>query len=316
MIGIGWHIQATIVSDGQILGWLYIDNLTNHKPLTDTEQNMLRIFCNVFAQLIARHKAEQRLNNALDNLESREAETASAKRQIEQLQAKLTGNQNMAALAEQMIGLIPISSRSVGNVLNFMSLLSPEQFQETDRPMLESARKSANRLARIFRHFDQKIHLATDHDTQTMPVSMVKRYWKELFGEYFGETPHSLNVYIESDCEKITLPIVLLTLMLKELVSNALLHGLENAEAGEVNIHLKATPQSTMVIVEDSGWGLDECNYSDALKLFVTSKPNELLGSGLNVTRNYVERWLNGQLTLDKSPIGGLRCILTIPTQQ
>ncbi|TCS37667.1 ATP-binding protein [Reinekea marinisedimentorum] len=316
VVGIGWHIQSAVTSNDQILGWLYIDNLTHHRPLTDSELNQIRIFSNVFSQLIARNKAEQLLNKALNSLECHKTETEIANHQIQQLQAKLTGSQKMASLAEQMIGLIPISSRSVGNVLNFMSLLSPEQFHETDRPMLESARKSANRLARIFRHFDDKIHQATDNDSQTMPSLMVKHYWKDLFSEYFSETPHKLNVHIECESETITLPMVLLTLMLKELVSNALLHGLENSEAGEVSIQLKSAAESTMVIVEDSGWGLDECNYTDALKLFVTSKPNELLGSGLNVTRNYVERWLNGQLTLDKSPLGGLRCTLTIPTQQ
>jgi signal transduction histidine kinase len=70
------------------------------------------------------------------------------------------------------------------------------------------------------------------------------------------------------------------------------------------------------ITVEDSGAGLDEEQYRDVLKLFVTSKPNELLGTGLNVTQHYVERWLNGQLDLGPSELGGLCCTLQIPIVQ
>jgi signal transduction histidine kinase len=315
IIGIGWHIQATVFSDTQILGWLYIDNLINHKALTEDELELIRVFCNVFAQLIIRNRAEQRLSDALSCLEQHKTKTELTRYQIEQLQTQLSGNQKMVSFAEQLTGLIPISSRAVGNLLNFISLLSPQQFNETDQPMLESAKKSANRLARIFRHFDQKIHDVTDNNVQTLPIQTVQNYWHELFSEYFSDTPHNLSIKIESDSESITLPFVLLTLMLKELVSNALLHGLENKPNGEVSIRLVTDADCTTVTVEDNGSGIDDCNCSDALKLFVTSKPNELLGSGLNVTRNYVERWLNGQLLLDSSPLGGLRCTLTIPAQ-
>lgn len=316
VIGIGWHVQAAIFADRELVGWLYIDNLVNQKPISPEEFELIKTFANVYGQLIARATVENQLNIAKESVANQKDATVQAMNLVKQLEARLTGNEKMVALAEQLTGLIPISSRSVGNLLNFMSLLTPDQFNETDRPLMASARMSANRLARIFRYFDQKIHEATDNNTQTMSTRMVREYWLKQFSGYFIDTPHILNIDVDSDTEEVRLPLILMTLMVKELVSNALSHGLEDAPPGEVNISLNVNTDSIHLTVEDSGQGLDESNYVDALKLFVTSKPNELLGSGLNVTQNYVERWLNGQLALDESPLGGLRCTLTIPTAQ
>lgn len=309
----GWHIQAAIFSDEELFGWIFIDNLIHHQPLTTEQFEAVTLFCNVLGQLVVRSKIEDTLLHALDSLASNEDLAMTALDKVHRLEAQLEGNRKLVQLAERLSGLVPMSARAVGNLLNFMSLLSPDQFGSADQALLESAKKSADQLFRIYKHFDQKVHDATDNDVQTLPASVVQDYWMNQFNGLFRNTPHALEVRTEAPTEDISLPLILLTQLVKELVSNALIHGLDGVDGGRTVVTLKQEERLLKVSVEDSGAGLDEEQYRDVLKLFVTSKPNELLGSGLNVIQHYVERWLNGQLDLGPSELGGLCCTLHIP---
>jgi len=312
----GWHLQSAIFSGTDLFGWLFVDNLVNRKPLTDDEFELVKAFSSVLGQLIIRSKIEDTLVDALDSLATNEDLTVDALEKVTQLEGQIAGNRKMLTLAERVSGLVPMSSRAVGNLVNFMSLLTPDQFTDTNQALLESARKSANQLSRIFKHFDQKVHEATDNDVQTMPAAVIQDYWLSQFGGMFRNTSHHLEVHTGEPSEDVSLPLILLTQLVKELISNALQHGLEKCDNGRTIVTLKRNTKVLVITVEDSGPGLDEDQYRDALKMFVTSKPYELLGSGLNVTQHYVERWLNGQLDLGPSKLGGLCCTLNIPIQE
>lgn len=309
----GWHIQAAIFSGNELYGWLFIDNLINHKPLSDEQLEVAKSFSNVLGQLIVRSKIEDTLLDALDSMASQEDRTLTAIDRVHKLEAQIEGNRKMVQLAERLSGLVPMSSRAVGNLVNFVALLSPDQFNSTDQALLESAKKSADQLSRIYKHFDQKVHEATDNDVQTLPASVIQDYWSNQFNSLYRNTPHHLEVRSENPSEEISLPLILLTPLIKELITNSLYHGLEETHTGRTVVTLKQKDRMLTITVEDSGAGLDEEQYRDVLKLFVTSKPNELLGTGLNVTQHYVERWLNGQLDLGPSELGGLCCTLQIP---
>ncbi len=313
-VGVGWRVQAAIFSNDELFGWIFIDNLVSGKPITDDQFDTIKTFSNVLGQLIVQSKIEDTLMDALDSLASNEDLTINALEKVHRLEAQIEGNRKLVVLAERLSGLVPMSTRAVGNLLNFVTLLSKSQFSDADQALLESAKKSADTLSRIYRHFDQKVHDATDNDIQQLPGSVVQDYWLTQFNPLFRNTPHHLEVRTENPAENIAIPLILLTQLVKELVTNSLSHGLEHCESGRTIVSLKCKNNMLTIDVEDTGPGLDEEQYRDVLKLFVTSKPNEMLGSGLNVIQHYVERWLNGQLELGPSSLGGLRCTLNIPT--
>ncbi|MFQ3280280.1 MAG: signal transduction histidine kinase [Reinekea sp.] len=111
------------------------------------------------------------------------------------------------------------------------------------------------------------------------------------------------------------IPLILLTQLVKELLTNVLSHGLESTPRGFAYISIASSDTKLTVDIEDSGSGLEESQLSEVIKLFVTSKPNENLGTGLNVVQHYLERWLNGQLVLSQSEHGGLKASLIIPIE-
>lgn len=312
-VGSGWHVQAAVFSGDELHGWLFIDNLIHHQPISDEQFHVIQSFANVLGQLIVRSKIEDTLLDALDSLANNENRTLSALDRVSQLEAQIAGSRRLVQLAERLSGLIPMSARAVGNLLNFISLLSPKQFVESDQALLASAQKSANQLSRIYRYFDQKVHEATENDVQVLQASVVQQYWMSQFTPLFRPTPHELEIHTEAPDEDIAIPLILLTQLVKELLNNALSHGLEGSQSGRASVTLEQTDRLLCIHVEDSGIGLEPDQYEEVLKLFVTSKPNEYLGTGLNVTQHYTERWLNGQLELGGSPLGGLRCSIRVP---
>lgn len=309
----GWVFQAAISSEEALYGWVFVDNLICRQPITDEQAEVIRAFANALAQLIVRSKIEDTLLQAMDSLASNEDVTLSALERIQQLEAQVEGNRKLVILAERLSGLIPVSARAVGNLLNFVTLLQPEKFEPSDRALLDSARKSAGQLSRIFRFADLKVHEATDNDVQMVPASIVQEYWYNQFSPMFRNTSHHLEVRSEDPSSNLTIPLILLTQLVKELISNALQHGLESSQEGLARVSLAMKQSALIVNVEDSGIGLDSDQYLEVLKMFVTSKPNEMLGTGLCVTQHYIERWLNGQLELGPSELGGLRCTLSVP---
>lgn len=312
--GSGWHLQAAIFSEKELYGWLFIDNLIHGRALSDEQLDVIRIFATVLGQLIVRSKIEDVMLDALDSLASNESNTAMALHKVQQLETQLAGNKRMVQLAEKVAGLIPMSSRFLGNLLNFVALLTPEKFDKTDQALLASAKKSAERITKIFRYVDEQVHEATDNDAQRLPTQTVVDYWHNQFQPMFRSTPFQLFIQVSAPNNEVTLPLVLMTQLLKELLHNAIAHGLEQHSEGTVYIKVDEQADLIRVTVEDSGDGLDEEQLHEITTLFATSKPNEYLGTGLNVVQHYVERWLNGQLVLSPSEKGGLCCTLILPT--
>lgn len=308
-----WTVQSAVFSKKELFGWLYIDNCVNNRPITDDEYEAIQVFSNVFSQLIVRSNIQETLVEALDTLATHEDLTLDALDKVKQLEQQIAGNRKLVTLAEQLSGLVPISARSVGVIVHFLSLLTPDQFSPFDQPVFDSAQKSAQKLAKIFQYFDKQVHEATDNDVQTLPASLVKDYWLRQFTGLFRNTPHQLDIDVDCPDEAVSLPLILLTQMVKELLTNALLHGFEQHQEGQCRISLSRGNNVLIVNVEDSGKGLEEHQFDEVLRLFSTSKPEKCLGSGLNVTQHYMERWFNGQLDLKKSDLGGLCCTLTIP---
>lgn len=289
-VAVGWQLQAAIFSGDSLLGWIRVDNLVSQLPIAADQGDIARIYANVLGQLINRNQVDNALSGD-----------------------QMASNPKMVLLAEQLAGLVPMSARAVGNLINFMALLSTDQFSGENQALLSSARKSADQLARIYRHFEERVHDATDNACQNLPAAVIQAYWHRQFTDLFDGSAHQLEVMADDAHAIIGLPLNLFTQLVKELVTNALIHGLEACTAGRALVTLKQTSKVLIVTVEDSGTGLDPEQYVDVLKLFVTSKPCEYLGSGLSVVQHYVERWFNGQLDLGPSQLGGLCCTLIVP---
>ena len=99
---------------------------------------------------------------------------------------------------------------------------------------------------------------------------------------------------------------------LTNLVENA------NRYATNIKIHLKSDKDPFEIIIDDDGPGIPENNREDVFKPFFRLDDSRNLetggvGLGLTISRDTI-RGHGGDITLENSPLGGVRAIITIPT--
>jgi two-component system, OmpR family, osmolarity sensor histidine kinase EnvZ len=102
---------------------------------------------------------------------------------------------------------------------------------------------------------------------------------------------------------------------LKRCLSNLVENALSFAQA--VRISSQQTETSIIIRVDDDGPGIAPENYEEALKPFSRLDPSRnqnRKGVGLGLAlANDAARSHGGSLTLDRSPLGGLRVSVQLP---
>jgi two-component system osmolarity sensor histidine kinase EnvZ len=99
---------------------------------------------------------------------------------------------------------------------------------------------------------------------------------------------------------------------LSNLVMNAAAHG------DHVELAARAAADGGLeILVDDNGPGIPEARYQDAFKPFVRldearNQNTKGVGLGLAIARDVARRH-GGEITLEKSPLGGLRAVVRLP---
>jgi signal transduction histidine kinase len=102
--------------------------------------------------------------------------------------------------------------------------------------------------------------------------------------------------------------------LIANITSNIRRHTPENAQ---VEISLKDSEEGAEIIFDDAGPGLPESAYkasSQHFQRFDKSRDRQTGGSGLGMSIAFaIVKQHHGSMTLEKSPLGGLRTVIRLP---
>jgi len=102
--------------------------------------------------------------------------------------------------------------------------------------------------------------------------------------------------------------------VISNLLRNAVLHGLNVADKGQICIDIQAQQQQVLIQVSDNGVGMSEAIQKQAFTPFFSTKRDlQCIGLGLNMVSNDVHLNLDGQIALESAPGKGTTITLTLP---
>jgi signal transduction histidine kinase len=105
--------------------------------------------------------------------------------------------------------------------------------------------------------------------------------------------------------------------ILTNLIMNALIHGFEERDKGQIVIMARQIDGDMQLVFTDDGKGMDEAERSHIFEPFFTTKREQGgSGLGLHIVYNLVTQTLRGQITCESVPGTGTTFVLTIPLAQ
>jgi two-component sensor histidine kinase len=201
--------------------------------------------------------------------------------------------------------LLEMQHRIKNNLQTVADLLSLELARPTTHPdAAQSLRDSVTRIKTIAAAHEL---LTADQVGTTDIVELAGRVAENA---RLAQMHPGQNVRIRVTGESVRLRSKAATafaLVINELVSNALEHGIADATDGEIEIGIAADETRAYVVVQDSGVGLRE-----------DFDPKQDAGLGLRIVRTLIEKDLRGAFMLDNvllpdMPVHGARAEFSFP---
>jgi two-component system OmpR family sensor kinase len=131
-----------------------------------------------------------------------------------------------------------------------------------------------------------------------------------------GNTPHAAKIFtsVNGDAKHVMCDAHLLETVIKNLLFNATRFAKQRIE-----VHFIVTNGSYRLIVDDDGPGIPESERQRVFASFVQLEKNAArdkrksgFGLGLAIVKRAIE-WHNGQVSVEASPLGGARFVVTWP---
>lgn len=288
-----------------------------------------------------REDALRHLNNELEKrVQVRTADLERSNRTLQEalsnlrkMQSELVQSEKLAALGSLVAGVAHELNTPIGVSVTTLSALESKLRQlrsrydadEITRSDLEAfmedldqgwkiATRNLDKASELIKSFKE---VAVDRTSSRLREFELKYVVEELIvtlSPMFKHTPYRLTVDIPEGLRMHTFPGPL-GQVLTNLVSNALQHGLDGLDKGQITISAKQSGKELVDIrVTDDGRGITPQNRSRIFDPFFTTRlGNGGSGLGLPIVHNIVTQILQGQIVVDAQENKGTRVTLTLP---
>lgn len=274
---------------------LFVFLLNSLKPLRTLEQEILKRAPNNFEPL-ATQPSSQELNSlvkALNQMFDRA------------YQFQIQQQQFIANAAHEL--RTPLTALSLHLQILKQALVTNAQEQET----FDEFEERLNRLQLLVNQMMALAHqekISAEANTQPIDLSQLLKSCIEQL--YPNIEKQGLNLYI-TDFEKcmVNARADQLNSIMINLLDNAIKY---TPKDGLISVSLKNQPNEVVLIIEDSGPGIDASEYEKVFQRFYRlNNAQDIIGSGLGLAIVYqAVQQLNGSIELTKSMLGGLAVVI------
>jgi len=258
------------------------------------------------------------LTNALDELEN--------------AQAQLIESEKMASLGSLVAGISHEVNTPLGISVTAASHLGEQaksfermfsegkltksgfaQFLEVIKEGTDIILNNLDRAAELIKSFKQ---IAVDQSSDIETTFNVGEHLHMLVTSLkpsYKHQPITINLQIKDDINTLGFP-GLLNQIITNLIMNSIKHGLEDCEAGLIDVIVTKQDGQFDIEVSDNGVGIPEENKSKIFDPFFTTKRG-LGGSGLglNIVYNIVKQKMNGDIHVEDVEPHGTRFVVSLP---
>lgn len=209
----------------------------------------------------------------------------------------------------------------LNSILGFSELL----IEPSTGPLTEKQKDFLVRIANSGKHLRDLINDVLDlsklesKKMQLLPreIDLVRLINTVL--EVFGEEAARKKILLGFTEKPDSLKIVADELKLRQVLYNLLSNALKFTPSGFVHIGLKKGPQGALILVEDSGNGIEPENQKSIFRPYeqagrTTSKNLKGTGLGLAISKQFVEMH-GGTLSLESDVGKGSRFIISLPSK-
>ena len=278
---------------------------------------------------------ERRVQARTEKLEVANQELSVALDSVRAMQTELVRSEKLAALGSLVAGVAhelntPIgNSVTVGSTLQFQVDDLAQAFQKgelrrsTLQLYLENAQRGTDILMRALARASELIRsfkrVAVDQSSDQRRVFDLQTTLREVcltLEPMYKNTPFDLTLALPDKVEMDSFPGALGQLV-TNFVSNALQHGFEGRERGQMHVGAQASGVDHVTLLfSDDGLGMTEETRNRVFDPFFTTKLGQGgSGLGMNIVYNIVHDVLGGSIQIASSPDAGTLITVTIPVR-
>lgn len=338
VVGRGWHIQCGIFDNDLLLGWLFVDNLVNQKPLEDEQIHLIRTFATAFGQMLVKFRQNEELTELNFSLESQNDYLEKTLKYLANAQERLIEGEKMAALGKLVQGVAHELNTPLGNSMMAISQFrfSLEDCQSKIRSgklKLDDALSTLDDLTEATRIAECNVNRASDLISQFKKIAIadefdhvdrinVLPFIQQLVGmirDVLPGFPETVSFDIQSDQPELQWSLLpgAFSQILTHLISNAQRHGLNNKPDGTIQIRVDTYTQNTKkklrVLFADNGIGVNDDTLKIIFDPFYTTNRQTGTGLGTSIVYNLVTHRLGGSIRAEHNPTGGLQFEILLP---
>lgn len=309
--------------------------------LTSIRQGERAILFTVWRDISEQKRNEAEIIRMNQDLEQRIAERTKdlyeSLNELKKAQHTLVESKKLAALGQLIIGISHELNTPLGTAITGVSYLSNlikevkneveihtdvecSRVLENIDDILEltnQINRSLEHAANLVNHFKSLSVLPLDDSLADVKLYEVIEMAASPFKEEILRQNHHLEIRIPVDYFIQTHTLTLSNIF-TQLISNALFHGFEEKQAGEIVIEFKEEDEWIQLILTDNGKGLMQDELDHIFDPFYTTqRGNGKSGLGMNIVYNQVNQILHGRIAVQNNPsMSGCQIVLTLPRAQ